>query len=213
VHADGGRLAVQVDAIDGPKELMIRPPGPLLAGHPVISGTSLSVSGELILVINPTGLARQLRRGSGPPRPAAPPGPAARPDPVLVVDDSVSVRRVAARQLRSLGFEVDEAFDGVEALRKMRGQSYRMVLTDLEMPQMDGFELLGELRRSGALAATPVLVSSTRADPETRRRALELGAGAFVAKPVGLEELARAIGMLVGTSPGGSCAGTLSPAN
>ena len=59
------RLAVQVDAIDGPKELMIRPPGPLLAGHPVISGTSLSVSGELILVINPSGLARQLRRGPG----------------------------------------------------------------------------------------------------------------------------------------------------
>ena len=208
VQADGERLAVQVDAIDGPKELMIRPPGPLLAGHPVISGTSLSVSGELILVINPSGLARQLRRGPGPAASAPARGPVARPDPVLVVDDSVSVRRVAARQLRSLGFEVDEAFDGVEALRKMRGRSYRMVLTDLEMPHMDGFELLAELRRSGALATTPVVVSSTRADPATRRRALELGARAFVAKPVGLDELARAVGTLVGTSPGGTIAAT-----
>ncbi len=198
VQADGERLAIQVDAIDGPKELMIRPPGPLLAGHPVISGTSLSVSGELILVLNPSGLAGRLRPGLGLPPIAPARGPVAQPDPVLVVDDSVSVRRVAARQLRSLGFEVDEAFDGVEALRKMRGRSYRMILTDLEMPHMDGFELLGELRRSGALATTPVLVSSTRADPATRRRALELGARAFVAKPVGLDDLARAIGTLVG---------------
>ena len=71
--------------------------------------------------------------------------------------------------------------------------SYRVALTDLEMPRMDGFELLAELGRSGALATTPVLVTSTRCDLETRRRVLRLGARAFVPKPVERADLARAL--------------------
>src|SRR5205085_9731237 len=104
--------------------------------------------------------------------------------PVLVVDDSISVRRVVTRQLRMLGLEVEEVSNGVEALGKLSSRSYSMVVTDLEMPRMDGFELLAELRRSPALAALPVIVASTESRPATRRRALALGAGAFVAKPI-----------------------------
>ena len=83
--------------------------------------------------------------------------------------------------------------DGLEALRKLRGRAYRLVLTDLEMPRMDGFELLAELGRQGTLATTPVVLASTRSDPDTRRRARELGALAFLAKPIEPNELARAV--------------------
>ena len=69
-----------------------------------------------------------------------------------MVDDSISVRRVVSRQLRMLGLEVEEVSNGLEALGKLSSRQYSMVLTDLEMPRMDGFELLAELRRSPALA-------------------------------------------------------------
>ena len=103
---------------------------------------------------------------------------------VLVVDDSISVRRGVARQLRSLGLEVHEVSDGLEALGRLRDSRYGLVLTDLEMPKLDGFALLAEIKRSASLSTIPVVVASTRCDPETRRRLLELGAEALLSKPV-----------------------------
>ena len=112
---------------------------------------------------------------------------------VLVVDDSISVRRGVARQLRDLGLEVHEVSDGLEALGRLRGSRYGLVVTDLEMPRLDGLALLAEMRRSQALATIPVIVASTRDDPETRRRVLELGAKALLSKPVDPPELARIV--------------------
>jgi chemotaxis protein histidine kinase CheA len=197
VRAESGTIALVVDAIEGTRELVIKPLGPLLAGHPVIAGTSLAVSGEVILVLNPSGLSRTQREGRTTAVPAASraeSSPAAR---VLVVDDSISVRKVIVRRLRALGAEVEEVSDGLEALGKLRTGTYRLVLTDLEMPRMDGFELLAELQRWTELETPPVVVSSTASDPVTRRRVLALGARAFVAKPVDPDELAQAVSGLI----------------
>ena len=112
---------------------------------------------------------------------------------VLVVDDSISVRRGMARQLRSLGLEVHEVSDGLEALGRLRDSHYGLVVTDLEMPKLDGFALLAEIKRSASLATIPVIAASTRCDPETRRRVLELGAQALLSKPVDPQELARVV--------------------
>ena len=87
---------------------------------------------------------------------------------VLVVDDSISVRRGMARQLRGMGLEVHEVSDGLEALGRLRECHYGLVVTDLEMPKLDGFALLAEIKRSPRLATIPVIVASTRCDPETR---------------------------------------------
>jgi chemotaxis protein histidine kinase CheA len=197
VHAEGEPLALLFDAIEGTRELVIKPLGPLLAGHPVIWGTSLSLTGEVIFILNPSRLLRWSRASHEPTVPMHENEVAARSAPVLVVDDSISVRRVVTRQLRMLGFEVDEVSNGVEALGKLTSRSYSMILTDLEMPRMDGFELLAELKRSPTLAALPVIVASTESRPATRRRALALGARAFVAKPIDQDELARVAGALL----------------
>jgi chemotaxis protein histidine kinase CheA/ActR/RegA family two-component response regulator len=199
VHADGEALALLFDAIEGTRELVIKPLGPLLAGHPVIWGTSLSLTGDVIFIINPSRLFRWLREGRRDGVPIH--EPVVRGAPVLVVDDSISVRRVVTRQLRMLGLEVEEVSNGVEALGKLAKQSYSMILTDLEMPRMDGFELLAELKRSPTLAALPVIVASTESRPATRRRALALGAHAFVAKPIDQDELARVAGALLNSDP------------
>ena len=130
-----------------------------LAGHPVISGTSLSVSGEVISILNPSGLQRWMSEGL-PPEPAEPTGSGKalgrRPGfAVLVVDDSISVRRVIARHLEAMGLDVDEVSDGLEALGRLRSRPYGLVVTDLEMPRLDGFELLAEMQRSEPLAPIP----------------------------------------------------------
>ncbi|QEH38261.1 Chemotaxis protein CheA [Aquisphaera giovannonii] len=199
VRSAGGPVALVVDAIEGTEELVIRPLNALLAGHPLISGTSVSASGEVISVLNLAGLHAEANAG-----PAEPgPGPDGRAPAkgagcsVLVVDDSISVRRVMARQLRALGLAVDEVSDGQEALGRLRDGSYGLVVTDLEMPRLDGLGLLAEMRRLPPLAATPVIVASTKADAETRQRARSLGAGAFLPKPVDPAALAQAVGGLV----------------
>jgi CheY-like chemotaxis protein len=185
IRADGGPLAVQIDSISGTSELVLKPLGPLLEGHPLVTGTSLSVTGEVIFALNPAGLARWPREGRGAPAVAARAenaGP--RGVPILVVDDSISVRKVVARHLRSLGHEVEEVSDGLEALGKIRNRTYGLIFSDLEMPRMDGFELLAELHRLAIAPTVPVVVASTRSDPETRRRVLGLGARQFIPKPI-----------------------------
>ncbi|HEV3122498.1 MAG TPA: response regulator, partial [Isosphaeraceae bacterium] len=151
--------------------------------------------GELVLVLDPFGVVG--RRFEPPCLAACEPEPVARASRALVVDDAISVRRAARRHLRALGLETDEAADGVEALRKVRSGSYQLILTDLDMPRMDGFELLAELNRSGISAATPVLAISTRSDAKRQRRVLELGARALVQKPIGETELAELIAPLL----------------
>jgi CheY-like chemotaxis protein len=201
ILADGGPLAVLADAIDGTRELVVKPLGPLLSGHPLVSGTSLSVTGEVIFTLNPSGLARWLSDGCGRADAGTGSGLPAPPKaaPILVVDDSISVRKVVARHLRALGHEVEEVSDGLEALGKIRNHTYGLVLSDLEMPRMDGFELLAELSRLAIAPAVPVVVASTRSDPETRRRVLGLGARQFIAKPIEPDVLAA----LVQGLPGG----------
>lgn len=196
VRADDDVLALLVDSIDGTCELVLKPLGPLLAGHPVISGTGQSIGGEVILALNPTGMIRWMRAGAGVASTANRKA-TARQAPILVVDDSISVRRVVTRNLRALGYAVEEVSNGLEALSRLRSKSYTMVLTDLEMPHLDGLELLAELGRLQPEAAVPVVVASTKNDPETRRRVFELGARAFLTKPVETDELARLIRSLL----------------
>jgi len=121
---------------------------------------------------------------------------------VLVVDDSISVRKALARGLQAIGLEVDEVTDGLEALGRLRGRAFDAVVTDLEMPRLAGFGLVAEMQRSAELARIPVIVASTRSDEESKRRALALGASRFLAKPVSPEKLAEAILPLIARARG-----------
>jgi chemotaxis protein histidine kinase CheA/ActR/RegA family two-component response regulator len=200
VRAGSCLFGLVVDAIDGAEDLIIKPLGALLAGHPLVAGTSLSINGEIILVLHPSGLERWSNPGTD-----FQASPAARPalggyeltsgerKAVLVVDDSISVRRGIARQLCGLGLVVHEVSDGLEALGRLHEFPYGLVLTDLEMPRLDGFSLLAEIKRSASLATVPVIAASSRCDLETRRRVLKLGAHALLSKPVDPAELARTV--------------------
>jgi len=209
VRAANQLIGLVVDTIEGAEDLVIKPLGELLGGHPLVSGTSLSIKGEVISVLHASGLARWLNHRQpleGSSMASTAPAPlriaAAERMAALVVDDSISVRRGMVRQLRGLGVEVHEVSDGLEALSRLREFRYGLVLTDLEMPKLDGFALLAEIKRSASLSTIPVVVVSSRCDPTTRQRVRELGSHALLSKPLDPQALARVVEPLLAGAMG-----------
>ena len=135
VRAGSRLIGLVVDTIEGAEDLVIKPLGALLAGHPLVSGTSLSINGEVISVLNPSGLERWLniadglghRSGGVLSAGSVTESLAEERMAVLVVDDSISVRRGMARQLRGLGLDVHEVSDGLEALGRLRSSRFGLV--------------------------------------------------------------------------------------
>jgi chemosensory pili system protein ChpA (sensor histidine kinase/response regulator) len=123
----------------------------------------------------------------------APPSDLDRPLQVLFVDDSVSVRKVAERALKSLGVLVTLAVDGIDALDKLRTGQFDLVFTDLEMPRMHGYELIRELRFLPAFHAMPVVVVTSRSGKKHRDEAHAVGASEYLTKPFTSRSLAAAL--------------------
>lgn len=108
---------------------------------------------------------------------------------VLVIDDAVTVRMYHRQLLEALGYQVDEAENGVEALEKALSSGYALFLVDVNMPKMDGYRFTYEARRTPALADIPVVMVSTEAQEQDRQRGLAVGANFYLVKPVRPEQL------------------------
>jgi chemosensory pili system protein ChpA (sensor histidine kinase/response regulator) len=125
---------------------------------------------------------------------------------ILLIDDSLSVRKFVGRMLERAGYGVDTAVDGEEGLRRASSQEYQLVITDLEMPKLNGYEVIQAIRTRPEMKATPILVMTTRAGEKHRQMALRVGATAYIAKPVEeralIHEVAHWIGQCTGVKPG-----------
>lgn len=133
-------------------------------------------------------------------RPPATPLPSQRVERgkhVLVVDDSPSVRRVVSNMLKQHGWEVQTARDGVEALELISSQPPAAVLLDIEMPRMDGYELMATVRSQEQYRTLPLVVLTSRAASKHKQRAMQLGASAYIVKPYQDEELISTLNRLV----------------
>ena len=118
---------------------------------------------------------------------------------ILVVDDASLVRRFYRDALERAGFEVDEAFNGVEALEKLLDTAFDLVIVDVNMPQMDGFTFLRSLRQQAPpIASIPALVISTEAGPHDRRAAHSAGANFYLVKPVTQDALIQHVSIMCG---------------
>ncbi|HEV8193725.1 MAG TPA: response regulator, partial [Ktedonobacterales bacterium] len=115
---------------------------------------------------------------------------------VLVVDDSPSVRRVVSGMLKANGWRVQTARDGVEALELIARERPAVVLLDIEMPRMDGYELMATVRSQEQYRFLPLVVLTSRAATKHHQRAMQLGANAYVVKPYQDEELLRTLAQL-----------------
>jgi CheY-like chemotaxis protein len=111
----------------------------------------------------------------------------------LVIDDSRAIREAMTSMLGREGWIVDVAEDGARALQMTRQLRYDLVVTDLEMPELDGFELIARLREDDRFKTTPIVIITSRATPEHRRRSRELGVRALVAKPITRRKLLEAL--------------------
>ena len=199
VHVAGSHWALVADTLLGTRDIVMRPLGTRVAGIPGIGGATLLSDGGVVLILDLQSLigtrGRPGTEGGTPVQPAVGTMVARMPR-IMVVDDSITVRRVTTRLLEQHGMAAMTARDGVEALQKVQEQMPDLILLDVEMPRMDGFELLANLKSNPALQAIPVVMITSRTGDKHRNRALALGAGAYLGKPYQEADLLETIGEL-----------------
>ncbi|GLS15481.1 Hpt domain-containing protein [Hydrogenophaga electricum] len=195
------RVAMHVDEVLGNQEVVVKNLGPQLSRLPGLAGMSVLASGAVALIYNPVALSTvygaQVREWVLAQQQQAPQAhepvvadlvPNAVPL-VLVVDDSITVRRVTQRLLQREGYRVVLAADGLQALEKLQGERPSVVLSDIEMPRMDGFDLVRNLRNDPRLASLPVIMITSRIATKHRDHARELGVDHYLGKPYAEDEL------------------------
>jgi chemosensory pili system protein ChpA (sensor histidine kinase/response regulator) len=193
-------VALHVDEVLGNQEVVVKNLGPQLSRLPGLVGITLLASGAVMLIYNPVALAvlygepalaamREAVAGPTTEGPGAAAVQAALAPLVLVVDDSLTVRRVTQRLLQREGYRVALAKDGFEALERLAEERPSIVLSDIEMPRMDGFDLVRNLRADPNLAGLPVVMITSRIAQKHRDYAAELGVDHYLGKPYSEEEL------------------------
>ncbi|MDF2465626.1 MAG: hybrid sensor histidine kinase/response regulator [Ramlibacter sp.] len=201
------RIALHVDEVLGNQEVVVKNLGPQLARLPGLAGMTVLASGAVVLIYNPVALtavygsqARELsadraqpdvlgERTQEPMR-AEPLMPAVPLIPlILVVDDSITVRRVTQRLLQREGYRVAMAADGLQALERLAEEKPTVVLSDIEMPRMDGFDLARNIRGDARLKDLPIIMITSRIAEKHREHAKELGVDNYLGKPYSEEEL------------------------
>ncbi|MHB1083269.1 MAG: Hpt domain-containing protein [Thiobacillus sp.] len=189
------QAAVLVDLIEGTREIVVKNIGPQMARISGVAGATVRGDGRVMLILNPVPLA--LRWASLPrtavertaPAEAAEVSAALQPPFVLVVDDSLTVRKITTRLLTREGFRVDSAKDGVDALEKMHDLIPDVVLLDVEMPRMDGFELARVMRNDARLKSVPIIMITSRTADKHRNHAMEIGVNVYLGKPYQEQQL------------------------
>ncbi len=200
------RIALHVDEVLGNREVVVKNLGPQLSRLPGLAGMSVLASGAVVLIYNPVALAStygkqalawgtdqtetQAAHANG--------GDAASPAPmsaapqlplILVVDDSITVRRVTQRLLQREGFRVSMAADGMQALERLQEEVPAVVLSYIEMPRMDGFDLARNIRADARLKGMPIIMITSRIAEKHREHAMELGVDHYLGKPYSEDEL------------------------
>ena len=201
------RIAMHVDEVLGNQEVVVKNLGPQLSRLPGLAGMSVLASGAVVLIYNPVALAaiyaeqaRALSADRAEPhmlesvagetsRRVALVSVAPKTPLILVVDDSITVRRVTQRLLQREGYRVALAADGLQALERLQEERPTVVLSDIEMPRMDGFDLARNIRADPRLSDLPIVMITSRIAGKHREHAKELGVDHYLGKPYSEDEL------------------------
>jgi len=117
---------------------------------------------------------------------------------ILAVDDSASMRQMVSFTLKSAGFDVIEASDGMEALNKAKDSKFDLVISDVNMPNMDGLTLVGELRKLGNFKFIPILLLTTESSAEKKQQGKAAGATGWIVKPFNPDQLLKTVNKVLG---------------
>ena len=195
------RLALAVDSLGGTQRILVKALGPQLSAVPWLNGGTILPDGRVAMIIDLLALARSpavhayraaLAQVAAAERHRA---------CVMVVDDSLTVRRVTERLLRRQNMDVLTAKDGVEALTMLEDRVPDLMLLDIEMPRMDGYELTRHIRRSPRLQTIPIIMITSRTGEKHRRLAMELGVNRYLGKPYQEAELLDEISAVLMEAP------------
>ena len=202
------RIAIHIDEVLGNQEVVVKNLGPQLSRMPGLAGMTLLASGAVALIYNPVALATlygvearaatvaslEVPHSEVETPLAAVERARAQAPLVMVVDDSLTVRRVTQRLLVREGYRVTLAKDGLDALERLAQERPAIVLSDIEMPRMDGFDLVRNMRSDARLRDLPVIMITSRIAQKHRDYAAELGVDHYLGKPYSEEDLLALIG-------------------
>ncbi len=199
VSSSEQRIALVVDAIEGSKEVVVKSVGPQLSIIRWIAGATILGDGRVVIILDVLTL---LRSHAAIPRSAIMFDEQAEEKhiakTIMVVDDSITVRKVTARLLKRQGLEVMTAKDGVDAISQLQEHIPDLMLLDVEMPRMDGFELATQVRNSDTLKHIPIIMITSRTGTKHRERAAKIGINKHLGKPFNETELLENINALLG---------------
>ncbi|HAN54817.1 MAG TPA: hybrid sensor histidine kinase/response regulator, partial [Betaproteobacteria bacterium] len=194
------RSAILVDELTGNREVVVKNIGPQLARISGIAGATVLGNGQVVLIINPVQLALRKDQHGAQQSALAPAVPATAAKVVMVVDDSLTVRKITGRMLAREGYQVITAKDGLDALQMLQDSVPDVMLLDIEMPRMDGFELTRTMRADPKLASVPIIMITSRTADKHRDHAFSLGVNDYLGKPFQEEVLLARIAELLGTA-------------
>jgi len=189
------RIAVQVDELLGNQEIVVKNIGPQLARVIGVDGATVLGNGQVVLILNPVALSTRAQVAEiVAPVPTAPvidegDAVAATLPTVMVVDDSLTVRKITGRLLAREGYQVILAKDGVEALEHLLDVIPDVMIVDIEMPRMDGFDLTRNIRADEQLKSIPIIMITSRTADKHRNFAFEIGVNNYLGKPYQEDEL------------------------
>ncbi len=192
-RAGGHHMALVVESLSGRQEIVMKPLGPQLSAVRWIAGGTILGDGRVVLILDIPALVRKSvaqpvsARGAEP-APAAVAGAPRRPL-IMVVDDSITVRKVTQRFLQRHGMDVLLAKDGVEALGLLQRQRPDLILLDIEMPRMDGYELATTVRNDSRLGDVPIIMITSRTGQRHSAHAKKIGVNRYMGKPYHEQEL------------------------
>ncbi|MEM8548575.1 MAG: response regulator, partial [Pseudomonadota bacterium] len=190
IRAGRYSTALLVDELLTSREIVVKSVGPQIAGIAGVSGATILGDGRVVLILDLPTLVRREQ----PLIDVAQRVDAEDEQPlVLVVDDSITVRRVTERFLKRNNFRVETARDGLDAVSVIQEQAPDLILLDIEMPRMDGFEFASHVRNDPRFAATPIIMITSRSGEKHRARAIEIGVNDYLGKPYQDHQLLQAI--------------------
>jgi chemosensory pili system protein ChpA (sensor histidine kinase/response regulator) len=200
LRAGSQTLALHIDELLGNQEIVVKNAGPQFVRLPGFSGATVLPDGEISLILNPVVLATRQAPAATPTdmsEVAAPEEPEegsqTRIPIIMVVDDSLTVRKITSRLLEREGFRVITAKDGVDALEQLVDCKPDMMLLDIEMPRMDGFDLARNVRADERLRDLPIIMITSRTADKHRNYAKEIGVNDYLGKPYQEEQLLELI--------------------
>ena len=179
------QIAFSVDDVLGDEEVLVKSLRRPLSRVRNIAGATMLASGRLALILNAADLLKSARKSGGSQRALSVPivaAPETRPKSILMAEDSITSRMLLKGILESAGFRVETAVDGMEAWTMLRTDDFDLIVSDVEMPRMNGFDLTAHIRADKKLADKPVVLVTALASRQDRERGIDVGANAYIIK-------------------------------